>query len=229
MDFLKSAIAEYEDTLVGKRKSVSTFYFSYGESGNMKLALQIMQHAFETYLKWEPQVLRDYLTQEVLERLKLKGLLRYIVFPPELNAKEDLFYIAWLIYPQTVHYGKKDLTLRVYRKLLDKEIQKFPKEFFTGSEGVTRTQICLRYMVEHYLQITSVKELYAFFATEECIKTLRKYKLLTICRDLYDSPVEYLHSSISREQQDVFWFRYYDFQYRHRILSEQLPEEVDDE
>lgn len=225
MDFLKSAIAEYEDTLVGKRKAISTFYFSYGENGNMKLALQIMKYAFETYLKWEPQVLRDYLTSEVLERIKLKSLLRYIVFPPELNAKEDLFYIAWLIYPETIHYGKKDLALRVYKKLLDKEIQKFPKEFFTGSDGVTRTQICLRYMIEQYLHITSVKELYEFFSTDECIKTLRKYKLLTICRDLYDTPVEYLHSSLSKEQKDIFWYRYYDFRYRHRLLDEHQTEE----
>lgn len=225
MDFLKSAIAEYEDTLVGKRKAISTFYFSYGENGNMKLALQIMKYAFETYLKWEPPVLRDYLTNEVLERMKLKSLMRYIVFPPELNAKEDLFYIAWLIYPETIHYGKKDLALRVYIKLLNKEIQKFPKEFFTGSEGITRTQICLRYMIEHYLHFTSVRELYEFFSTDECIKTLRKYKLLTICRDLYDTPVEYLHSSLSNDQKDIFWYRYFDFRYRHHLLDEHQMEE----
>lgn len=46
MDFFKSAIAEYEDTLVDKRKSISNFYFSCGKSGNMKLALHIMQYVF---------------------------------------------------------------------------------------------------------------------------------------------------------------------------------------
>lgn len=225
MDFLKSAIAEYEDTLVGKRKSVSVYYFSYGESGNMRLALQIMQYAFETYLDWEPQVLRDYLTFEVLDRLKLRFLLRYIVFPPELNPKEDLFYIAWLIYPKTIHYGPKELTLRVYQKLMDKEIQKFPKEFFTGRDGVTRSQICLRYLIEHQLNITSIKELYEYFSTDACTKMLRKNKLLVVSRDLYDSQVDYLHCSLAEEQRDDFWFRYYDFHLRRRLLKEESESE----
>lgn len=220
MEFLKSAITEYEGTLVGKRKSVSTFYFSYGETGNMKLALQIMQYAFETYLKWTPQELRDYLTLDVLERLKLKSLLRYIVFPPELNAKEDLFYIAWLLYPETIHFSPKDLTLRVYSKLLEGKLQKYPKDFFTGSDGVTRSQICLRYMIEHYLNFTTVKDLYTFFSKEECNKTLRRYKLLVICRDLYDTPVDYIHLSLAKEQRDEFWYHYYTFQLKRRILAE---------
>lgn len=220
IDFLKSAISEYEDTLIGKRKAISAFYFSYGKSENAKLALQIMRYAFETYLKWSPLVLRNYLSHDVLERLKLKSLLRFIPFPPELDAKEDLFYIAWLIYPETIHYGKKDLTLRVYRNLLDKKIQKFPKEFFTGRDGITRSQICLRYMIEQHLNLTSVKSLYEYFSTEECTKALRTYKLLTVCRDLYDSQMEYLHNSLAKEQRDTFWFRYYDFALRRRLFAE---------
>lgn len=220
MDFLKSVIAEYEDTLVDKRKSISTFYFSYGKSGNMKLALHIMQYAFETYLCWTPQILRDNLTADILERLKLKSLLRYIQFPPELNAKEDLFYIAWLIYPETIHYGKKELTLRVYTQLLNKQIQKFPKEFFTGRDGLTRSQICLRYMIEQFLHFTSIKEMYQYFSTEDCTKTLRRYRLLAVCHDLYDTQLEYLHDSLVKEQRSTFWYRYYDFSLRRRLFEE---------
>ena len=190
----------------------------------MKLALHIMQYAFETYLGWTPQVLRDNLTLDILERLKLKSLLRYIQFAPELNAKEDLFYIAWLIYPETVHYGKKELTLRVYKQLLNKQLQKFPKEFFTGRDGLTRSQICLRFMIEQFLHFTSVEEMYRYFSTEECTKTLRKYKLLVVCRDLYDTQLEYLHESLAKEQRDTFWYRYYDFSLRRRLLTEQETE-----
>lgn len=220
MDILKSAIAEYEDTLLGKRKAVSSYYFSYGKTGNMKLALQIMKHAFETYLNWSPLDLRDYITMEVLERVKVRSLLKYIEFPPELNPKEDLFYIAWLIYPETVHFNSKELTLRVYKSLLDKTIQKFPKEFFTGTDGYSRAQICLRYIIEQYLNPSTIKELYEFFSTLECQKFLRKHKLLVICRDLFDTPVHYLHISLSKKQQDDFWYRYYDFLYRKARADE---------
>jgi len=105
MDVLVSAISEYEDVLVGKRKAFSGFYFSYGVNGNMRLALQIMKYAFETYLQWPADQLRDCLTMEILEKLKIKPLLRHIVFPPELDRKKDLFYIAWRLYPKTVHYS----------------------------------------------------------------------------------------------------------------------------
>lgn len=221
MAFIQSIIAEYEDTLIGKRKSISPFYFSYGETGNMKLALQVMKYAFETYLQWSPQDLQACLTYEVLERLHLKSLLRYVVFPPELDVSQDLFYIAWLLYPETLHFDQKDLILRVYQKLLEGRQQKFPKEFFTGSDGLTRSQVCLRYMIEQYLTFSSIKDMYAFFAAEACHKVLRKYKLLVVCRDLYDTPVDYLHASLARGQQDEFWYRYYDFQLQRRRLAEQ--------
>lgn len=211
MDVYKSVIAEYEDALIGKRKSVSAYYFSYGQTGNMKLALQVMKYAFETYLHWPPAVLRDYITHEILDRLKLKFLMRYIVFPPELDPQTDLFFLVWKIYPQTIHYSDKDLALRVYRNLLDGKIQKYPKEFFTGNDGVRRAQICLRYMIEQHLQFNSVKELYEFFSSTDCERVLRKNKLLVVSRDLYDSPLEYLHCSLPAEQQEDFWYRYYDF------------------
>jgi len=56
--------------------------------------------------------------------------------------------------------------------------------------------------------------LYEYFASAQCQKTLRLHKLLVICRDLYDSPIEYLHRTLPRDQQDVFLYRFYDFQNR---------------
>ena len=211
MDLYNSAIAEYEDTLVGKQKAISTYYFSYGKYGNQRLALQIMKYAFETYLGWSPATLRDYISNEIFNRLQLKPLLHYIEFPPELDPKKDLFYIIHLIYPDVVRFSKKDLVLHVFQQLLEGSIMKFPKEFFTGADGEQRAQICLRYILEQKLTFVSVQEAYAFFSTPNCLKLLNKYKLLSVCRDLYDSPLTYLHYSLPSKQQDVFWYRYYDF------------------
>ena len=211
MDIVKSAIAEYEDTLLNKRKAVSSYYFSYEKAGNMKLALQIMKYAFDTYLEWSPQELRDSLTIEILERLKLKPFLRFIQFPPELNPKTDLFFIAWQLYPNTVHYSENDLILRVYQNLLDKKIQKYPKEFFTGTDGLLRAQVCLQYMIGQHLTFRTIREMYAYFASPACEKMLRKYRLLTICYDLFDSPLEYLHTALPKGQKNVFWYRFYQF------------------
>ena len=214
MDILRSAIAEYEDMLIGNRKAMSTYYFSYNSNGNMKLALQIMNHAFDTYLHWSPEQLRDCLTMEVMERLKLQPLLRYVIFPVELDSTKDLFYIAWQLYPGTVHFSEKDLILRVYKNLLSKQIQKYPKEFFDGRYGSIRAQVCLRYMIEQYLPFNTIDDLYDYFASIKCNKVLRQNRLLDACRDLYDSPVEYLHKSLPKEQQNQFLYRYYDFTLR---------------
>jgi len=226
MDVLRSAIAEYEDVLIGKRKAIASYYFSYGPNGNMKLALQIMHYSFNTYLRWNAEQLRDYLTLEVLERLKLRSLLRHIQFPPELDRKQDLFFIAWQLYPKTVHFTEQDLILRVYKDILSGKLQKYPKEFFTGRYGLLRARVCLRYMIEQYLQFGSIPELYEYFASVQCQRTLRLHKLLVICRDLFDSPVEYLHQTLPRVQQDIFLYRFYDFQNRKAEYEARAAVEV---
>ena len=222
MDVLKGAIAEYEDLLVGKRKTFSHYYFNYNSTGNMKLALQVIEYAFDTYLKWSPGQLRDCLTIDVMEQLKLNGFIRYIAFPPELDSTKDLFYIAWLLYPTTVHFSEKDLVLRVYKNLLDEKIKKYPKEFFSGMDGLTRAHVCLRYMIEHYLPAKSIDELYEYFGTLKSVRGLRQHKLLVVCNDLFDTPVEFLHKSLHKDQQNTFWYRYYDFCWQRTEQKEQL-------
>ena len=224
MDILRSAIAEYEDMLIGKRQAMPAYYFNYNANGNMKLTLQIMKYAFDTYLQWSPEQLRDCLTYEILERLKLQFLLRHIVFPVELDSAKDLFYIAWKLYPKTVHFNEKDLILRVYKNLLDKKIQKYPKEFFDGRQGDLRAQVCLRYMIEQFLPFNAIDELYDYFASVKCVRVLRQNKLLIACRDLYDTPVEYLHKSLSKEQQNQFLYRFYDFDLRREEQKTHLAE-----
>jgi len=225
MDILKSAIAEYEDLLVGKRKTLSPYYFNYNTTGNMRLALQIAKYAFDTYLGWSPDQLRDCLTIDVVERLKLHGLIRYIAFPPELDSTKDLFYIAWLLYPATVHFSEKDLVLRVYKNLLAKKIQKYPKEFFTGRDGLTRAQVCLRYMIEQYLPVKSIDELYEYFGTQKSVRFMRQNKLLVVCNDLFYTPVEFLHKSLHKNQQNVFLYRYYDFCWQRSEQKAQIAEQ----
>ncbi|MDR0286667.1 MAG: hypothetical protein LBI03_03015 [Clostridiales bacterium] len=223
MDLTRSAIAEYEDVLVGNRKMISNYYFAYNANGNMKMALKIMKYAFDTYLHWTPDQLRDCLNFEVIERLRLQQLLRFIIFPVELNPENDLFYIAWQLYPKTVHFNERDLILRVYKNLLEKKIHKYPKGFFDGTYGSQRAQVCLRYMIEQYLPFNSVDELYEYFSTQKCLKALRQNKLTVVCHDLFETPLEYLHKSLPKEQQNQFLFYFYDFTIRRaaqKIQSE---------
>jgi len=214
VDLVKSVITEYEDMLVGNRKMISNYYFTYNAAGNMKLALKVMKYAFDTYLHWTPTQLRDCLTYEVIERLRLQQLLRYVIFPVELDSTEDLFYVAWQLYPKTVHFTERDLILRIYKNLLEKKKPKFPKKFFDGTCGSLRAQVCLRYMIEQFLPFNSTDELYDYFASPKCLKALRQNRLSSICTDLFETPLEYLHKSLPKEQQNQFLYYFYDFTLR---------------
>ena len=214
MDILQNAIAEYEECLIGNRRTISNYYFSYNQYGNMKLALQVIKHGLEKYLRWNPEQLRDCLTPEIMEQLRLQQMVRHIIFPPELDASRDLFFIIWQLYPHTIHFSDKDLILRVYKGILDRTILKYPKEFFTGHDGRIRSQVCLRYMIEQFLPINSLEELYEYFASSNCQNVLKQNKLLVICNDLYETPLEYLHKSLPKGQQNEFLFRFNDFTLR---------------
>ena len=224
MDVLESAIADYEDVLVGKKRSMSGYYFSYNAGGNMKLALSIMRYAFDTYLKWPAEQLRDCLTPEIMQRFKLQALIRYIAFPPELNNKTDMFYIVWLLYPATVHFNEIELVLRIYKDVLSKKLPKYPKEFFDGRSGIYRAQVCLRYAIEQTLQFNSVEGIYEYFISPQCTPFLRQQRLLLICKELFDSPLAFLHTTLPKEQQSDFLYYYYDFKQRRAIQQLKIGE-----
>ena len=44
--------------------------------------------------------------------------------------------------------------------------------------------------------------LYSYFAGPKGREAVRKYKLLVPLRELYDSPLDYLHDSLSSQQKD---------------------------
>ena len=155
----KEAIYEYDELMIGNRRSISPDFFSFGDSANETMALGIMKYAFETYLRWDPIDLRDRIDTELLKSLRLLPLLRYIRFSEELDPNTDLFYIVWKIYPWTVNYSYEERVFRVYRNVLKGKICRFPKEFFSGTEGETRAKLCFRYMLEHIMPFPSVNEI----------------------------------------------------------------------
>ena len=218
-------ILDYEEVLLGNQKTVSSAIFYSDAVGNEKLALNIMKYAFETYLRWTPIELYDWLTPEIMERLKPTQLLSYVRFPSELEPT-DLFYVVWKIYPQQTHYSKEDLILRVYKKMLADQIKKYPKEFFTATEGVDRAIICLRYLIENYIPLRNTLQLYALFSARGNT-LLKKYKLLVPCKDLFGTPLVYLHESLPKNQCNNTFYLYCRFlqEFDPKGFSEVLNEQ----
>ena len=202
----KEAIYEYDELMIGNRRSISPDFFSFGDSANETMALGIMKYAFETYLRWDPIDLRDRIDTELLKSLRLLPLLRYIRFSEELDPNTDLFYIVWKIYPWTVNYSYEERVFRVYRNVLNGKICRFPKEFFSGTEGETRAKLCFRYMLEHIMPFPSVNEMYRFFGMRKSWEALQKAKLSVMCRDLFGDPLEYLHAALPESQRNEMFY-----------------------
>ncbi len=216
----KELILEYEDVLLGKANCISPFHFENGPYFNETAALDIIKYAVETYLKWDPYTMRDCLTLEIMNMLKLKPLLRYISFPPELNPKKDLFYIAWKLYPKQITYSTKQLILDVYKDVLSGKLKRFPKEFFTGAKGFLRASICLQYFIENFAPKEDVPHLYKYFAGPKISNDLKQYKLNIVCKDNFDSPIEYLHFSLPKEQKDESLYHFFSFVWFKRKREE---------
>lgn len=212
-------IAEYEQMLLNDSKSFPSEFFKYTPEVNMSQALTVIRYVLEKYLRWDPIKIRDLLSYPILEKLKLMPFMQYIIFPVELDPHTDLFYIAWLLYPATVHISQKDLILNVYKKLLDGSLAKYPKEFYTGTIGELRAILCLRYVLEHEYEFESIEDMYSYFASNKINNALKKYKLEIICRDLFGTPVEFLHEALSDNQKDEFLFQYNRFKYIRRKMK----------
>lgn len=212
----QALINEYENILLGKKQNFSSFFFEKGEYANEQNALLVFKYAFEYYLKWDPLTLRDVLDFETLKKLKLHLLLKYVRFPAELDPEVDLFYIAWKLYPSVINFSQRDLIVRVYDNLLNGKISKFPKDFFTGSMGIVRAGVCLQHLLSNYMQFGNLEHIYSTFGKKDIMNTLKKYKLNVVCKDVFDSPVDYLHLSLPKEQQNECYFSYYKFWYLYK-------------
>lgn len=208
---LKEILYEYDLIYLGKKYEFSKSFFSNNTRHNEALAIGVLKHAIEYYLKWTPEVTVKFLNEEIIDLMKLKQVMNYIKFPKELDPKKDYFYVAHLMYPDIIPYNVKDIVIKGYKRILKGEKCKFMKNYMSGIGGYINAEICFQYMLEQYLQFSSIEEMYNYFSSPEGIKTLRQYRLLGICTDMYESPLEFLHQSLTNEQKDDFWYHYYRF------------------
>lgn len=211
-------VAEYEEILLGNRKSFSQALFPFSKKGNQKLALEFLRYVIDHYLHWTPEEVRDYMSLEVIDSLKLRRVLNRIEFPPHINKKTDMFYLAHMLYPNIIQYSEEDLTLRIMKQVENGTLGKYPKGFFVGIDGLFRAFVCVHYMIDEEIQVRNIEELYQFFSEGKKLRPIiRKYKFGNPMSDLFLSPVDMLHESLSKNQRNDFWYHFYKFKYLEKI------------
>lgn len=220
LSIAQSVCIEYDEIMLHHRKTFSASHFGDTTDEDVDSnAKTVIRYALDTYLRWSRSILIKRLTMDILEKLKLKPLLRYLRYPPEYNKDNDLFYLVSYVYDKHLP-GLRLRTLHLYEKMLQGQALKYPKDYFSGIDGIRRALICLRYVINQKYPYVPACELYELSCTQEWNVFLKDTKLQLVWKPLFHSPVEYLHMSLSPADRNDFLFHYSEFSY---FMSQPVP------
>ena len=211
---------EYDQVLIGNRKAISNKNFVFEGNGNQKIALTVFKYAIEELLQWDPVTAFDFFKPEVVEMMKLTGLLKYIMFPPEIS-KEHTEYIVTLLYPTKVPYVMDPYVIETYKKVRNDEM-KYPRDFMFGYKGCLRARICLNYAMRNKV-FDSPEDMYRFFASMEGVQFMKDEKLYQLFTSSFSSPIEFLHYNLDDESSSELYFYYYLYLFRYRQRTKHNP------
>ena len=89
---------------------------------------------------------------------------------------------------------------------------KFPKEYMKGEFGRIRAGICFQHMIQEFYSFHSIAEIYEYFSdTKRGIADLKRYRLYSVYKDLYESPLEYVHGALPEAQKNPLLYNYFKF------------------
>ena len=137
------------------------------------------------------------ISNEFLDFFGVRKIAKKLKCPSALDPEKDLFYIAQRVYPEAVGMSKEDAVLFSYQRVISGRERKFPKKFFAGKDGMENACIILRYVINQCLNVDSIEALYLFFAdTPRARRFLEEHRLSTVCKDMYDLPLDFLYDAI---------------------------------
>lgn len=189
--FINSVQTGYEKVLSGEKKTFSPYFFEAEHRKDTVIIL--LRYLIEEKLKISPKAALNVLTNDLLSQYKLTILLKYVNIPPEYKG-EEAKYLVYYAYKGTSKSlpepSQKELTIYLYKKILNGELKTFPKNYFLdGLNGEKKVQICLEYLCNEVLHIE--KKDYPKILT---IELLQQYKLKIVLSVIYSSIFDMLNS-----------------------------------
>ena len=174
-------------------------------------ALAIVRYAVTNILGWKPQDAMECMTADVMKQLCLDRIQMYVLYPKDINKNTDFAYMIHKAFPRETKYNMSAQILQLYESLFNGQLKKFPRRVFEGENGAMKLSILLKYYISKSIPATSVEDLYEVFGNNAQANLLmRKAKLFYAYRELYETPLEYLHESLGAHQ-DPFLFAVYQF------------------
>lgn len=213
-----SVIYEYENILLGKRKSF-IYSFSGGKEARSVAIGYIWNYIITRLLKLEPDEVSIYINKEIVNMLHVAvtflnidqlGTVNNINFP----------YLLSLSFPEKYHYDFKKQCMDEFEHVMKigkyegcTEKYQWQKKFFHGEDGVKRAEYLLNHVVYSYGVWDNTEKIYDSFSDPKEIGTfLRKYRLWKNVKVLFQGvPMNYLHASIPRRVSSDFLYGCYSY------------------
>lgn len=238
----KELINEYEEILIGKRKSLTSKIFKAPplsepmeietEEYKEKNAATITKYAFNL-LNWSKTDLKLCLNHELLRKLKLYlpknepkivkmglNILEYIPFPNVLdrNNPDDIKYLVSYIYNDTWGYVESDLVMQKYQKHLDGELD-LPISFFDDDFTL---YICASYYLARYYPNVSNKWYEMCADKKGGQKFLEDSKLKKPASSRGWDALDLLHRSLPKKYRSEWLYNHYSFMRDFEKASKQI-------
>lgn len=186
----------YEKILSGEIKSFSPYFFE--QRYRKKRVIQLVKYLVEEKLRITPEEALKKIDLKLLKKHKLDALLKYVDKPIELE-KNDVSHLIYYAYKGEVDYPtQRELTIEMYKKILNGTIKNFPKNYFVaGKLGEDRVRYCLEHLCFDVLKLTPEEML-----EQVTIDVLRDYKLRIVLNVLYLSMYD-MYMSVFPEYEEL--------------------------
>ena len=208
---MTSLYIAYEDYLIGRTNSISSYFFYGAEPGeaNEKIALDLIQYVIEKLLRWTPATAIKRFDSYMVKIMKLERIILFIDYPIEVE-KGSVEYILYLLYPDKMNLSQNELAERIYQDVLE-EGKQFPREYFSGTIGFQRYCYCLRYLIVNYKVFYSTEEIYSFFSRPEGKKFLADHRLKVPANQLGINVLDAIYHISKDNENSQFFYCYYRF------------------
>lgn len=205
----KVVLGEYEEMALGQRKTYSAA--SLPRDASPEYCGRIIKKILSIYKpEWTPTDLRDCLTPELATNLGLWPLIKHLPCPDELNPKQDLYFVAWVLYPETRNVNEIDLVAGVYEGIIRGTRQKFPKGYFYGKKGVLRAKVVFKLFMNEFVipqfDLSCLRDTYDLFASNEIDGLIERCHLTAFVRDRFGLPLNFLHTCLGADADDIMYY-----------------------
>lgn len=201
---------------------LSATFFNLTDEGNHKRALEMIKWVISDIMQSSPHEALNYMGADFIQKMGLRACYEKIIYPDFISKRSNYKYLLKLCYPDEImEYDKKRLWIMEYNNALSID-KALTKKSFTERDARNKA----RYMFNHYLKNNvgpwsrSKEAAYDFFSGPDGEKLVKKAKLGTAEKLLFDSALEFFHESVGCKDDFYYGFASFNAMKREKEKKE---------